>query len=495
MRNLMMAVIMVVAMCSTAFGSLEDCMRATCRVNVSGGNESTIGTGCVYDNSTDDKVWILTCRHVASGGNRYTCDFWSEGRQFEPLSASLAFYVPGCDSAVLVIPKESFGANVPTAIPLGDTSPKVGEKIASVGCAKGAWATAWHGFVLRYDNNSREPSMQFLPSPADGRSGSAIFDGDGEKIVGVLFARVTSGIGQGLAVPIERLTGQFSRNQMQYIETAKRDAGPLVPIVKVQCGPQGCPPPQTFGGGYGGGLPYQQQPPAPSVSGTGESYLMPYRGRVDDRIDGLQGSIGNVPMPLPTGPMVDSYARDSISDLDRRVGAIEQSLSDVEQGIGSVEQGIGNVKETIGKADGLLPEKIKTFMAEKLPFTLGVIEKLGWGTVPLVAIVLGIIVFMIRKDVENKIKTGDPLLIEKIAALTPMKFDDRVASKLSDQLVRLHEKIDGAGDRIRSGVGAATGGGGEPSNSELAGLVKGLAAKVDMMGSGQVLRVPPTPGT
>ena len=49
-----------------------------------------------------------------------------------------------------------------------------GETLRSVGCANGTWATGWTGHALGYDDDG----LRFVPAPANGRSGSAIFDAE-----------------------------------------------------------------------------------------------------------------------------------------------------------------------------------------------------------------------------------------------------------------------------------------------------------------------------
>ena len=499
MRRILPLLIVLIAsvlVCGNAVASMDDCFRATCRINVSGGQDETKGTGCVFDSDTGGNVWILTCRHVVNSGTQYKLDFWSEGGpQFEPVNATLAFLVPQCDSAVLTVPREVFGSNVPTAIPLSQHSPAAGEKITSVGCANGSWATGWQGHVLGY-STSREPAMHFLPVPADGRSGSAIFNADGTEIVAVLFARLNDST-QGLAVPIEDLTGQFSQSQSRYIRTSREFSGPLVPVLKrtqeifpgdpgypksqmnatpSQCGPGGCPTSPQQGGGIFG---RRQQPPqqygARQQQQAPEQYLIPFRNETDGRLDNLEGQSGVLPLP------------DSRPD-----GLISGLLEGLRGRVGANENRIFGIEERLEILDSSLGERIIARLVEKFPF-LGFLGKLGWfGPIILGGVLIGIFL-LIRKDVKNRIATGDPLLIEKIAKATPWKFDDRIAEKFSERLVRIDGKVDELRDKVKDRADAVVDKAADSDVPAIAAIGKMLAALDEKLDSVKAkVEAPPT---
>jgi hypothetical protein len=179
------------------------------------------------------------------------------------------------DVAIVSVDAEVFGRQLPGVIPLAPPDyilePK--QTVFSVGCANGRWATAWKGNVIGYDA-SVDKDVMFNPTPADGRSGSAIFDEHGTKIVALLHARVTSKQGgrtvgldmltpnrnYGLAVNLQRIwtaidrngkriRSEFSVNDREVMwpppVLAQRRpwiVGPRIVGPRVgDCGPRGCP--------------------------------------------------------------------------------------------------------------------------------------------------------------------------------------------------------------------------------------------------------------
>jgi len=50
--------------------------------------------------------------------------------------------------------------------------------------------------------------------------------------------------------------------------------------------------------------------------------------------------------------------------------------------------------------------------------------------------VIGVVIWLVRKDILQKVRTGDPLLIEKLAARTTGTLDDRIAELVAGALER-----------------------------------------------------------
>jgi len=271
------------AICSAA---IDDALAATCRIKATDGG---VGTGTCY-RIDGGRVLVLTCAHVATS-QQLACEFWSNGHQSAPLSATLVLRDQAADTAVLVIDAAAFGGRLPRAIPLADrgTILSPGLTLASAGCANGAWSTAWQGHFLRYPNGS---CFEFTPPPSNGRSGSAILNADGTRIVGLLNSRATDN-SAGLAVSLESIYRALEQRTASMPIAKKASSAPLVPVVykpailapmvQVQCPGGQCGP----GGCKGGG----QQSRGGSV--------LPWRNKVEIDIQGGRGGSGN---PYPTLP-------------------------------------------------------------------------------------------------------------------------------------------------------------------------------------------------
>ncbi len=251
-------------------GSLQDALQATCRIS---GPQGVRGTGCAFERS-QGCVYVLTNAHVASEAN-LACEFWQRGHKSRPLRAHLIRRtkpMPGPDAAILAIPESSFQGILPSVIPIAPrgTRLRAGQTICSVGCAKGSWQTAWQGHVLKDDGRG----VYFRPTPAGGRSGSAIFDVKCEAIVGLLKACAVDnsyGLATSTGWLYEVLGTRKARSEIPQSvngwRASRHEGYAVMPMPECAGG--------LFGGGcFGGRCPTpqqqpQQQPPAwPGLQGA-----------------------------------------------------------------------------------------------------------------------------------------------------------------------------------------------------------------------------------
>lgn len=214
-----LTIVAVVILCiygAYANASLSECIDATCRV-------SSGGTGCVFE-VTDEYVYVLTNAHVVRGESTIKCVFWQGGHQSSPIPGRVTRVSEAADAAVIVLYAKHFSGRVPKPIPIAprDYTLTVGQTIASAGCPGGAWTTGWRGHVLGHNGKD----ILFTPTPALGRSGSAIFDAGGTQIVGLLWGQANDK-SHGTATNTQALYDVFSNAR------------------KAQCGPNGCPVPNT----------------------------------------------------------------------------------------------------------------------------------------------------------------------------------------------------------------------------------------------------------
>jgi hypothetical protein len=86
---------------------------------------------------------------------------------------------------------------------------------------------------------------------------------------------------------------------------------------------------------------------------------------------------------------------------------------------------LGKLKARLDdRLESTVTGKVAAFIAEKSGWSMPALLGAGGGVVGLLAVVL---VLLVRKDIKDKVETGDPLLIEKIAARTRNQIDDRLA--------------------------------------------------------------------
>ena len=184
-----------------ATANVDDHLDAVCRITA--GN--SMGSGCVFYIGSD-YVYVLTNNHVVTTQKVVGLDFWSTGYQSSRLEGQVLVADPSIDSAVVLVPTGVFGGRLPNAIPLGQPAdaPVAGATIVSAGCPGGAWPSAWKGHVLGYTGGD----ILFVPPVMGGRSGSAILDAEGSKIVGLLWGTNDE---HGIAIGIEKLRLEDAR--------------------------------------------------------------------------------------------------------------------------------------------------------------------------------------------------------------------------------------------------------------------------------------------
>jgi hypothetical protein len=421
--------------------AMTECIDATCRITAPDGGR---GTGCVFERS-QGAVFVLTAAHVVGPANRVECEFWRNGHQSRPVAGEVILRVQNdrTDAAVVALAETEFGGLLPPAIPLAARDYRVspGQTLSSVGCANGAWSTGWKGHALGYAGED----LRFVPAPAMGRSGSALFDADGQRIVGVVRAR-TLDHGEGVASSVQSLYGQLCR------AAAER---------QVQCGPQGCPAPQYRL------LPYRQAQdnkpatPWPTLPAPGAD--LSETNRKLDRLAELM---------LELRPGVGAAFDDRTAAVERAAQNAERAAQGVKEeqerlqqklkGLnGVVEQLVGD-PSTLGdrfqtrldrvKAAGarsteeITQAYLRDLLAEKLGEGQGLTtSKLLSGALGLsgplaVAIVIGL--WFLGSRIHAKLQSGEPLLVQQM-------------------ITRLHEKVDElrvrvAQDKTSSGTGTNT---------------------------------------
>lgn len=248
--------------------AMEDCLEAACRVSTA---EGSTGSGCVFQIS-DGYVYVLTAAHVVGAHTTVHCEFWKSGHQSSRIAGQVIARAaqPQYDVAVVALPEAAFGGVLPRAVPLAPRGQAVeaGQVVWSAGCANGAWATGWQGRVLRAANGE----MYFVPPPANGRSGSALFDNQGRYVIGLVKARTGDGAA-GLATSMEAIYQALSAPDAQRSNhhSAQRiglasAAGLTAVETPAQCPGGNCPAPIPYLLPYRYREQFRNQPQTPQPS-------------------------------------------------------------------------------------------------------------------------------------------------------------------------------------------------------------------------------------
>ncbi len=467
--------LLIVLSASSARGDLADCIDATCRIT---GTDGGKGTGCVFE-VKQGYVYVLTAAHVVENAQAVQCEFWQQGHLSGKLPSIAIRKRTDCDVAIVVLRTSVFGGRLPKAMPIASASRvmRPGETLTSVGCAKGAWSTGWKGHALGY----RDGDLLFTPTPADGRSGSAIFDAGGTMIVGVLRARdAINGTSFGIATSIQTL-----RSKTRAVISAKGQ--------RTQCGPDGCEIPGKrpilpYGGKY---IPWKkQQPqqqqsanpwptlPAPTpvpIAPAATVDLTPIGDKLDvitDLLLDMQADVNPIepvlePLPFVEPPQLPTEARIARQMAESNHGMILAIQDETIEGLAAVNGRIKTTEDNLGTALGQIEELAKNHGSlkdrmearmEKVRGELGeeaskravriaylkdlIAEKVGDGGLvglfKLLGLPVAVIIaaWFIKRDFKDRRETGDPLMITKLW------------EGLGEVRGRLHERVGGIRDRL-----------------------------------------------
>lgn len=317
--------------------SLSGCMDATCRITTpqrtlpDGQRGSDRGTGCAFQRAAGS-IWILTNAHVVGDSTVVQCEFWQQGHQSDPLPGRVIAKDAGLDVAMIEVPEAAFGGRPPAIVPLAEAGdfPRPNDTIISVGCANGAWATGWKGHVLGYQGSD----MHFVPPPANGRSGSAVFDAQGTKIVGLVRAR-SDASGQGIAIGITAMRSQMAlagirvgpaQSLAAVGPTGRPSAATVSSMEQAGCGPGGCDALRYRL------LPYRQQQdrqqqdrqqtqqlpqtnpwptlpaPGPSAAPADLAPIQQQLGRISESLEDIRREAKPIPAPTPGSPLTTQPA-------------------------------------------------------------------------------------------------------------------------------------------------------------------------------------------
>jgi len=467
-----------------AHAGLSECIDATCRVH----NGRVVGSGCCIQIS-DDYVWVLTNAHVATQ-SRAWCEFYRAGHASRKMEGQVAYRDQSIDAAIIAIHKSHFQGHLPPAIPVAAANYKVqpGETITSVGCAEGHWPSAWRGHAIGY-SGTKVIDLRFRPAPEGGRSGSAIFDAEGTRIVALLKQRNSQSVTdqtQGIATYCWSLhkginTAVAKTNAEAAAKT--EDAGYV--YRRGYCDPNG----GSCEWGWQRQQPQQQQPQQqqpqnnwptlPSPSATVDVETKVDLSPVNERLDALNENVGallieiradreqppEIPAPDVT-PVVQEQAAeiDALKQADATAAAERTQLAEAVQGAVDIAGAVNTKVDEVAaqqqavadniKQHGGLQARVEARMAAveaRVGEDAGKVEKAkeylkDWfsdrirndGTVGWIrgAVILLIVVFLF-KDVKDKVTKNDPLFIQD-----PIGELKHAASDLRSVAERIRDRFD-----------------------------------------------------
>jgi len=405
-------------------------MRArpfVCRISNQVGRTASIGSGTLVCKGRDYGV-VLTCAHLLDvGAGRLSVRF-PGGRSYAG-----SVIAKNCQHDLAFIkltprPTEDIAT-------MATDYAKRGDRVTHAGYGKTGQYTEISGSVIGYrswsgNSNGRAEVLSVTGGSRQGDSGGPILNAQGE-LVGVLATtdgKSTQGIFNG------RICAFAMENRYVFPWNAdlaaKKDKNKLEanrPVVPVEQPP----------------LP--QQPPV-DLSGVNERLgnLESQQGEQLQLIDANTARFD----PLEITANKARQLAEQWPELQAALKMLEQTTAkagaDASTAVGAATKavaGAADAKATVDAAldeeapDGLLAKvkaRLESTVTAKIAAKLT--DKVGWQGLGIAGVVLAVLVWLIRKDILDKIKTGDPLFIEKLAARTRNEMDDRIAAKIGSRI-------------------------------------------------------------
>jgi len=182
-----------------------------------------------------------------------------------------------------------------------------------------------------------------------------------------------------------------------------------------------------------------------------DRFLFPWNADLANAKDARRNPLPQAKAPLvPVQPVPDGR----IPDLVSRVGALEAKVGVIEKTQGSpadLARAAAENGAKIAKAAGDAGAALSKVEEVKLGLTGRIREAVvkvagpliarfgGWGF-GIAGVVVAVGMWLVRKDILDKVRSGDPLVIEKLADRTRNPLDDKLADLIAGAVDRVAKK-------------------------------------------------------
>ncbi|MCS7226942.1 MAG: serine protease [Gloeomargarita sp. SKYB31] len=381
---------------------------AFCRVWITEGPGQHSGGSGVAISASADGSWtaVLTCKHVVGReGKAVEAIFPDETR----LRGQVCAVARECDAAVVKLQ-----GRAPRLIKIYTADLAIGQQVYAGGFdGLGDPWRSWKGQLLKH---TLDGDYVISGKARSGDSGGPVWVEQG--LVGIIWG--TDGQNT-YCTSLPRLANFLTSNRYIFPWNAwladrkdARDHGQTLPPQPMPGAPRPLPGPSE-------GSP-QTQPPA---------YTIPLQPIVPEdirqRLATLESRVQTIEKTLAAWEAKNGHAVEKAQEAITAAKAAQEKA----------QTAVGAAQEAKEHASGLLEialERAKEYLKGWLPAIFGIPPALT-------IVLIGVLFWLIRKDIRNRMKTGDPLEAEKVlriaAAKTPTPIDDKMVEWLSLALDRV----------------------------------------------------------
>lgn len=212
MKNFIIAILLICCI-GSAHSNVFDTMNGVCIVKTTSG---AISSGFAFREDAEN-FYLLTVGHGVVAEPHVYVAFFIDGKatpfvEVDSVNASFNDAMKDFkqsqvrDCALLKVSKSKLSTeHYPTCLRLASKNPKMGDKLACVGCANGAWPTLITGSVSGYGYRGNQ-TFEFVPRIEQGRSGGPVLNSKFE-VVGITMMWHYAGHSSALSIEAIREHG------------------------------------------------------------------------------------------------------------------------------------------------------------------------------------------------------------------------------------------------------------------------------------------------
>jgi len=368
-----------------------------CRIRNQIGRAAALGTGTLVCVGSDYGA-VITCAHLFSEGcGRLTVGF--------PNGKTFAGKLSARDrSGELAVVKITPRPDIPIAR-IATDHPVQGDRLTFAGYGPDGRYREVTGTLNGYRSTAggKHQTLEIQGYARQGDSGGPVFNAQGE-LVGVLWGtdgRTTVGSYNGRIC-------DFTLND-RYLFPWNADLANDKDA-------------RRHGGGY------KTEPSAPPTTPGS-----PITEEIKLKLESLAADVQSLRTNVAALEKVADAAKEAAAKAETEAGKAFAEAVGVRSDVSTARSTATAARDAVQQLDRGLLERVGGLVRKT---AVGLLTRYGGWSLGIAGVVVGVVIWLVRKDILDKIRHGDPLLIEKLAAHTSNKLDDKIAGLVADVVER-----------------------------------------------------------